>query len=132
MTFDAKTSKILEDTAQALLFDDKKLKKEEAFDGYSMLITSEDQEADERIIDIYRSLWKFKESFKVSKSDLETRPVYLFREDHIQGHFLTSFVSLVIARLLERRMKGKVCHHSYAGQFKNSLLQSYPAKRLPV
>lgn len=107
LTFDPKTGEILEDAEQALLFDEEKLQKEEAFDGYYALITSEYQEADEQIIDIYRGLWKIEESFKVTKSDLETRPVYLSREAHIEAHFLTCFVSLVIARLLERRMKGK-------------------------
>jgi transposase len=107
LTFDAKTGEILEDATQALLLDEEKLRKEEELDGYYALITSEYEEADERIVEIYRGLWKIEESFKVTKSDLETRPVYLSRQDHIEAHFLTCFVSLVIARLMERRMKGR-------------------------
>jgi transposase len=107
LTFDSKTGEILEDAKEAILFDEKKLKREEELDGYYAIITSEYEEADERIIDLYRGLWKIEESFKVTKSDFETRPVYLSTQEHIKAHFLTCFVSLVIARILERRLKGK-------------------------
>jgi transposase len=53
---------------------------------------------------MYRGLWKIEEAFRVTKSDLEARPVYVSREDHIQAHFLTCFVALVIARILEMKM----------------------------
>ncbi|MBT2218667.1 IS1634 family transposase [Virgibacillus dakarensis] len=107
LTFDKKTGEILKDAKEALLLDEEKLRKEEAFDGYYAIITSEFEESDERIIEIYRGLWKIEESFRVTKSDLESRPVYLSRPEHIEAHFLTCFVSLVIARVLEHRLKGK-------------------------
>jgi transposase len=107
LTFDKKTGEILKDTQKTLLFDEEKLRKEEELDGYYAIMTSEYKESDERIVELYRGLWKIEESFKVTKSDLETRPIYLSREDHIEAHFLTCFVSLVIARLLEKRLKGK-------------------------
>lgn len=107
LTFDSKTGEILEDAKATLLFDEEKLKREEELDGYYAIITSEYKEKDEKIIDLYRGLWKIEESFKVTKSDFETRPVYLSRQEHIEAHFLTCFVSLVIIRLLERRLKGK-------------------------
>ena len=47
------------------------------------------------------------ESFRVTKSDLETRPVYASTEDHIEAHFLICFISLVIAKLLEKRLGHK-------------------------
>ncbi|MCJ7806510.1 MAG: transposase, partial [Clostridia bacterium] len=56
---------------------------------------------------IYRGLWRIEEAFKVMKSDLEARPVYLSRHDHIQAHFLICFVALVIARFLALRLKNK-------------------------
>lgn len=52
---------------------------------------------------MYRALWKIEESFQVTKSDLEARPVFVSREDHIQAHFLTCYVALVIARILEQK-----------------------------
>ncbi|PWA04677.1 IS1634 family transposase [Pueribacillus theae] len=107
LTFDSKTGEILNSAKQSLFFDEEKLRKEEELDGYYAILTSEYQESDERIVEIYRGLWKIEESFKVTKSDLESRPVYLSRQEHIEAHFLTCFVSLVIARLLEYRLKGK-------------------------
>lgn len=106
LTFDSKTGEILED-ANHLLLDEEKLRKEEELDGYYAIITSEYKESDERIIEMYRGLWKIEESFKITKSDFESRPVFLSTQEHIEAHFLTCFVSLVIARLLEHRLEGK-------------------------
>lgn len=107
LAFDPKTGEVLEDAKTSLFLDEEKLKREEELDGYYAIITSEYQEADERIIELYRGLWKIEESFKVTKSDFETRPVYVSTQEHIEAHFLTCFVSLVIARVLERRLNGK-------------------------
>ena len=43
--------------------------------------------SDEKIVEIYRGLWKIEDSFRVTKSELETRPVYVSRHDHIEAHF---------------------------------------------
>lgn len=106
LAFDSKTGEILEDSKH-LLLDEEKLRQEEELDGYYAIVTSEYKESDERIIEIYRGLWKIEESFKITKSDFESRPVFLSTREHIEAHFLTCFVSLVIARILEHRLKGK-------------------------
>lgn len=103
LVFDKKTGEVVT-TKQKPYFDEKKLREEEMFDGYYAIVTSEWDKSDEEIIDIYRGLWRIEEAFKVTKSDLETRPVYLSRNDHIQAHFLICFISLVIIRLLEQRL----------------------------
>ena len=94
------TGEIL-DAGTALSLDEQKIREEEALDGYYLIVTSEYKLSDDRIIDMYRGLWKIEESFRVIKSDLETRPVFLSSPDHIEAHFLTCFIALVIARLLE-------------------------------
>ncbi|MGB9762715.1 MAG: IS1634 family transposase [Minisyncoccia bacterium] len=104
INFDKKTGEILS-TGKALQLDLEKLKEEEALDGYYLIVTSEYKETADRIIDMYRGLWKIEESFRVTKSDLEARPVYVSREEHIEAHFLTCFVALVIARILEMKME---------------------------
>lgn len=103
LSFDKRTGEILT-PSHALFLDEEKIKVEAALDGYYVIVTSEYQEPADRIIDMYRGLWKIEESFKVTKSDLETRPIYVSREDHIQAHFLTCFIALVIARILEMKM----------------------------
>lgn len=106
ISFDKKTGEIL-NPAKSLKLDEAKIREEEALDGYYVIVTSEYKESDDKIIEMYRGLWRIEESFCVTKSDLETRPVYVSREDHIQAHFLTCFIALVIARILELRMKRK-------------------------
>ncbi|WP_010532499.1 IS1634 family transposase [Lentibacillus jeotgali] len=107
LAYDKKTGELLKNSQKTLFFDEEKLRKEEELDGYYAIMTSEYKETDEKIIDLYRGLWKIEESFKITKSDISSRPVYLSRQEHIESHFLTCFVSLVIARLLERRLAGK-------------------------
>lgn len=98
--FDKDTGEILK--ANSILeIDEKKLREEEALDGYYALITSEYNESDDRIIEIYRGLWQIEESFKITKSELEARPVFVSREDHIHAHFLTCFVALLITRIIQ-------------------------------
>lgn len=104
--FDKETGEIL-NTSKALKLDLEKLKEEEALDGYYVIVTSEYKETADRIIDMYRGLWRIEESFRVTKSDLEARPVYVSTEEHIKAHFLTCFVALVIARILEMKMDHK-------------------------
>ena len=101
--FDKETGEIL-NTSKALVIDLEKLKEEETLDGYYAIVTSECEETADKIIEMYRGLWKIEESFRVTKSDLEARPVYVSKEDHIQAHFLTCFVALLIARILEMKM----------------------------
>ncbi|MEG6520447.1 IS1634 family transposase [Desulfotomaculum sp. 1211_IL3151] len=104
--FDKDTGEIT--TPQTTLkFDEDKLCRDEALDGYYAIITSEYKESADRIIEIYRGLWRIEESFRVTKSDLEARPVYVSKEDHIQAHFLTCFIALVIARIIEVKLKHK-------------------------
>lgn len=104
--YDKETGEIL--TASSILeLDEEKLREEEALDGYYVLLTSEMDESDDVIIDMYRGLWKIEESFKVTKSDLEARPVYVWTRDHIEAHFLTCFIALTIARILEMKLSQK-------------------------
>jgi transposase len=108
LKIDKKTGEIVSKKA-ILEFNEKKLKEEEMFDGYYAIVTSEFKESDDKIIEMYRGLWKIEETFKITKSDLEARPVYVSREDRIQAHFLICFVSLVLSRILQHRLGNKYC-----------------------
>jgi transposase len=90
-----------------LILDREKIAEEEKYDGYYAIVTSELDDPDEHIIDTYRGLWRIEESFKVTKSTLEARPVYLRTEEHINAHFLICFIALLIARIVELRLGGK-------------------------
>ena len=84
-----------------------KIHEEEKYDGYYSIVTSEEQLSDLEIRNIYRGLSKIEETFKVTKSGLELRPIWVSRTDRIQSHFLTCFISLVIIRLLENTLDNK-------------------------
>ena len=84
-----------------------KIKEEEKYDGYYSIVTSEKNLTDKEIRDIYKGLWKIEESFKITKSNIETRPVYVWTKEHIEAHFLTCFISLVILRLIESKTSRK-------------------------
>lgn len=104
--YDKESGEIL--TASSVLeINEEKLRQEEALDGYYVLLTSEMDKKDDEIIDIYRGLWRIEESFKVTKSELEARPVFVWTREHIEAHFLTCFVALTIARILEMKLERK-------------------------
>ena len=104
--FDKNTGEIL-DTGKKLFLDEEKIKQDELLDGYYAIVTSELDESDDRIIELYRGLWKIEESFKITKSNLDARPVYLTRKDHINAHFFICFIALVVARIVEVRLNNK-------------------------
>lgn len=87
-------------------FDYEKLAEEEKYDGYYAIVTSELNMGNKEIINTYRGLWEIEETFRIAKGDLETRPIYLQREDRINAHLLSCFISLVIMRLLQKKTGG--------------------------
>ena len=90
-----------------LKFEKEKYEEDVALDGYYSLITSELEMTNKEIIEKYRGLWKIEESFKVLKTDLQGRPVYVRNNDHVEGHFLICFLALLISRILEFKLEHK-------------------------
>ena len=103
ITFDKKTGEIFEEPGKKLLFDEEKANEDAKYDGYYCIITSELDMLDQRVIEIYRGLSDIEDNFKVSKNDLDIRPVYVSREDRINAHILICFISLVILRLIQKK-----------------------------
>ncbi|NYS49818.1 IS1634 family transposase [Streptococcus danieliae] len=73
------------------------------FDGIHVIVTSEIEMSDEAILDSYQQLGKIEDCFRVTKTELESRPVYVWTEKHIEAHFLTCFMALIFIRLLQYR-----------------------------
>ncbi len=95
------TGEIAEGLSLSLNID--KIQEEEKFDGYYSIVTSELNMSDKELRRVYRGLSKIEDTFKITKSELETRPAFVWTKEHIESHFLTCFVSLVILRLLEQK-----------------------------
>jgi transposase len=107
MKLDKKTGELTQARKDILpRLNDDLIKEEEKYDGYYSIVTSELYMSDSEIIEKYRGLWKIEETFKVTKSQLQTRPAYVWSEGGIEGHFLTCFLSLLILRILEMETKG--------------------------
>ena len=80
--------------------------KEEAFDGFYAVCTNLEDDAAE-IIKVNNRRWEIEECFRIMKSEFKARPVYLSRDDRIEAHFTTCFISLIIYRLLEKKLGEK-------------------------
>ena len=103
ITYDKKTGEIYAEPGKMLIFNEEKAAEDAKYDGYYCIITSELDMADQRVIEIYRGLSDIEDNFKVSKSDLDIRPVHVSREDRINAHVLICFISLVILRLIQKK-----------------------------
>jgi transposase len=62
---------------------------------------SEAQLPAQQIIERYHHLWRVEQSFRMSKYDLEARPIYHQKEDAIKSHVLICFLALIIEKYLE-------------------------------
>lgn len=98
---------VIEKIKPHLEFDQKKYAQDQELDGYYVIISSEVELSNDAIIEKYRGLWKIEESFKVLKSDLEGRPVFVKRNDRVEGHFLICYMALLLSRILELRLEHK-------------------------
>lgn len=77
------------------------IEKDLQFAGYNLLITSEINMPDWQIYETYHNLWRVEESFKIMKSDLDARPVFLQKKETIQGHFLICYLTVLLERLFQ-------------------------------
>lgn len=132
LIFDSSTDRHIEEPQFAIDIDDDLIAQEESLDGYYIIRTNvvsrhestsleafkgrdsrwiakeallemNDEITDLDIIDIYRGLWQIEESFKITKSILKTRPIFVKNPESIEAHFLSCFVALLMLRLLESK-----------------------------
>lgn len=86
------------------------IKKSLALAGYNMLVTSEISMSGRDVYDAYHNLWRIEESFRIMKSQLDARPVYLQKKDTITGHFLICYLAVLLTRLLQFKiLKNNYC-----------------------
>ena len=84
--------------------DYEKAKEDAKFDGYFAIVTSELDYDYSKILEVYSSLWRIEESFRITKSQFEARPIFVRTQKHIEGHFLICFISLLLIRMLQLKM----------------------------
>jgi len=101
---DKETGELLENIAKRRSVDTEKAEADALYDGYFCIITSELDYDERKIREVYGGLWKIEQSFRIMKSDLYARPVFVKTNNHIRAHFLICFVALLIIRIIQHRM----------------------------
>ena len=105
VSFDARTGEVVEVPGVRPEIDREAGDRAAALDGHYLVVTSETDWEDSRILDAYRELWRIEESFRVTKTGgLSSRPVYVWTREHIRAHFLTCYLALLIVRLSQRAL----------------------------
>lgn len=84
-----------------------KIERKMMYDGYYAICTDLVDDSVEEIIRVSEQRWEIEESFRIMKTEFQARPVCLSREDRIQAHFLICYLSLMIYRILEKKLKEK-------------------------
>ena len=95
-----KTGEVNDDSI-CLKINEDKILKEKQLAGYNLIVTSEINVSDKQLYETYHNLWRIEESFKVMKTDLDARPVFVQKEDTIKGHFLICYLTVMLERILQ-------------------------------
>lgn len=82
------------------------IENEAIYDGFYAVCTNLEEDAS-AIINVNQKRWEIEECFRIMKSEFKARPIYLQRDDRIEAHFTTCFISLMIYRLLEKKLEEK-------------------------
>ena len=96
-----------------------KIEEDEKYDGYYSIVTSEENFSDLELRNIYRGLAKIEETFKITKSEFDARPVNVRLEDHIDAHFLICFIALVLIRILQSEINNRYTIKNLLEKIKN-------------
>lgn len=99
----------------------KKIDEDKKLCGFNLLVTSESSMKKEEIYKTYHNLWRIEESFRIMKSDLDARPVYLQLENTIKGHFLICYLTV----LLQRIFQFKVLENKYSSSELNEFYKGF-------
>jgi transposase len=88
----------------AIEIDEEKYKDDAKWDGLKGYLTNTSLSKEE-VIEKYGELWKIEKAFRISKSDLQIRPIYHRLRKRIEAHICISFAACKIYKELERQLK---------------------------
>ena len=92
--------------------------KEAAYDGFYAVCTNLSDDASS-IIKVNQKRWEIEECFRIMKTEFKARPIFLQNDDRIEAHFTTCFISLMIYRLLEKKLEEKFTCSEIIATLKN-------------
>lgn len=101
--FKEESGKIISNDDISLILNESKVDKASELNGYYMIVASETNLSWKKILDIYRKLWEIEASFRITKSQLETRPIYISSLNSTKGHFFSCYLALTLIRLIQKK-----------------------------
>lgn len=143
--FDGDSDTLVENPEILFSINESLIAEQEALDGYYLLYTnvfhSDTCEDDtpyfsrtdnclnipepattQDIIDMYRGLWQIEHCFRLTKSYLETRPLFVWTPKSIEAHFLSCYVALVMLRMLEKKTNNKIEAETLVAELRKALV----------
>ena len=88
----------------SVLINQEKIDKDLKYAGYNLIVSSEINMSKHEIYRVYHQLWKIENTFRIMKSELDARPIYLQKRESIYGHFLICYYAITLLRLLEEKV----------------------------
>ena len=97
----AETGEVIASSKLRALLDKEKLEEFKSHFGFYQIVTSEINMPPLEAIEKYHGLTRIEDQFRVMKSDLETRPIYVRTREHIEAHLLICLISLTMIRMIQ-------------------------------
>lgn len=101
VTFSSTSKGKITDGKVKVTINEKAIEEDLKLAGYNLLATSEIKMKDIDIYSTYHNLWRIEESFRIMKTDLDARPVYLQKENTIKGHFFICYITVLLERIFQ-------------------------------
>lgn len=98
------TGEVINSSELKAIIDEKKIEEYKKFMGYYQIVTSELDMDDLEVIEKYHGLSQIENQFRIMKSDLQTRPIYVRNKEHIEAHLIVCMIALLIIRIIQKNI----------------------------
>ncbi|NLE05388.1 MAG: IS1634 family transposase [Crenarchaeota archaeon] len=100
------TGEIINSNSLKAMIDLEKIDEYKKFMGYYQIVTSELNMDDLEVIEKYHGLSQIENQFRIMKSDLQTRPIFVRNKEHIEAHLIVCMIALLILRIIQKKIVG--------------------------
>ena len=114
-------------TNRKYLIDEKAIEEEARFDGFYAVMHNLEETQTSDVLRVTKGRWEIEESFRITKTQMRARPIYLARKDRVCAHLLVVFIALLFYRILERKLA-----HPYTDQQIMDCLRGMYIARYPT
>lgn len=94
------------------------ISEEERYDGFYAICTDLSDDIT-KIIELNHNRWESEDAFRVIKTDLKGRPVFVWTAEHIKAHFIVCFITLLLLRILEKELDYKYTSSTIIGKLRS-------------